>query len=75
MSKEPDARWLAGPRVRVDSLPNGTRVLCISGDEWILRGRLKDREWLPRKADCQTRHVEDGGLFIDSAEVVVLEET
>lgn len=73
----PDAceAWLASPRVRIDSLPLGARVLSMAGDSGVIVGSLvKLIETFGVRGDCPVVQLDSGSVasYAGCAEVVVL---
>lgn len=73
----PDAcdAWLAGPRVRIDSLPLNARVLSMTGDRGVIVGSLvKLVETFGVRGDCPVVRLDGGRVtsYAGCAEVVVL---
>lgn len=60
----PDARWTAGPRVRIDSLRRGESFLSIQGEVHTMMRR--------DGAQLGVYHMQDGHMFAGSAEGVKL---
>jgi hypothetical protein len=61
-SAGPDARWKAGPRVRVDALRKGDRVLVYTGIEEVYERR--------DGALSGCHHMRSGNVYAGCAEVV-----
>jgi hypothetical protein len=73
----PDAceGWLAGPRVRIDSLPLDARILSMTGDRGTIVGSLvKQVITFGVRGDCPVVRLDGGQItfFAGCAEVVAL---